>query len=405
MAAARLTLADRRRLEVARALATRPSLLLLDEVMAGLRPAEIDELVAVLRDIQRDESGLTILLTEHVMRAVMALSDRSWCCTTARSSRGAPRPSWCGIPPCSRVIWARRRRSDALGRATSISSTATRRRSPACPWTVAERAIVALIGANGAGKSSLIRAIAGMERPRAGKIAFSGQDITGWPTRMASCNLGIGQVAEGRQIFPSLTVEENLEVGAYLSRARVRRSVDAGGVRAVSAPRRAAAADRRHMSGGEQQMLAIGRCLMCRPELIMFDEPSLGLAPTSRAGGVPRDRLLNEERPHDAAGGAERRRIAAGSPNTPTCSRTGASSCRGAARTCFMTTASARPTSVFSRSAPQARLATIVFSGSRTPALRAGAASVALERSRGGSCDRCRASIPSRSAPSAAPSR
>jgi branched-chain amino acid transport system ATP-binding protein len=75
VAAGRLTLADRRRLEVARALATRPSLLLLDEVMAGLRPAEIDELVAVLRDIQRDES-MTILLTEHVMRAVMALSDQ-----------------------------------------------------------------------------------------------------------------------------------------------------------------------------------------------------------------------------------------------------------------------------------------------------------------------------------------
>ena len=75
LAAARLTLADRRRLEVARALATRPSLLLLDEVMAGLRPAEIDELIAVLRDIQRDE-GVTILLTEHVMRAVMALSDQ-----------------------------------------------------------------------------------------------------------------------------------------------------------------------------------------------------------------------------------------------------------------------------------------------------------------------------------------
>jgi branched-chain amino acid transport system ATP-binding protein len=75
IAAARLTLADRRRLEVARALATRPSLLLLDEVMAGLRPTEIDELVAVLRDIQRDE-GVTILLTEHVMRAVMSLSDQ-----------------------------------------------------------------------------------------------------------------------------------------------------------------------------------------------------------------------------------------------------------------------------------------------------------------------------------------
>jgi branched-chain amino acid transport system ATP-binding protein len=96
---------------------------------------------------------------------------------------------------------------------------------------VPEKEIVAIVGANGAGKSSLIRTIAGIERPRAGKIAFKGADITGWPSHKV-CDLGIGQVAEGRQIFPTLTVDENLEVGAYLPRGRAKR------------PRRASASTR-----------------------------------------------------------------------------------------------------------------------------------------------------------------
>jgi branched-chain amino acid transport system ATP-binding protein len=86
---------------------------------------------------------------------------------------------------------------------------------------VAEGELVAIVGANGAGKSSLIRTIAGIERPRAGRIRFRGADIAGQPSHRV-CNLGIGRVAEGRQIFPSLTVEENLEVGALLQRARSR---------------------------------------------------------------------------------------------------------------------------------------------------------------------------------------
>lgn len=140
--------------------------------------------------------------------------------------------------------------------------------------------IVAIIGANGAGKSSLIRAIAGIEKPRAGQIRYRGRDITRWES-YGTCDLGIGQVAEGRQIFPSLTVQENLEMGAMLPRARgkARRTMEE--VYAMFprlAGRRTQLAGT--MSGGEQQMLAIGRCLMGQPELIMFDEPSLGLAPT-----------------------------------------------------------------------------------------------------------------------------
>jgi branched-chain amino acid transport system ATP-binding protein len=145
--------------------------------------------------------------------------------------------------------------------------------------SVEQGSIVAIVGANGAGKSSLIRTIAGIERARRGQINFRGTDITGLDSHHV-CNLGIGQVAEGRQIFPSLTVHENLEVGAMLPRARREARASLGRVYGMF-PR---LAERRRqvagtLSGGEQQMLAIGRCLMGCPDLIMFDEPSLGLAP------------------------------------------------------------------------------------------------------------------------------
>ena len=145
---------------------------------------------------------------------------------------------------------------------------------------VSDGVIVAIVGANGAGKTSLIRTIAGIEKPRAGRILYRGRDITGLDSHHI-CNLGIGQVAEGRQIFPSLTVLENLEVGAMLPRARTKARRTLEKVLAMFprlAERRGQAAGT--LSGGEQQMLAIGRCLMGQPELIMFDEPSLGLAPT-----------------------------------------------------------------------------------------------------------------------------
>jgi branched-chain amino acid transport system ATP-binding protein len=145
--------------------------------------------------------------------------------------------------------------------------------------TVDEGAIVAIVGANGAGKTSLIRAIAGMHRPARGRILWRGTDIAGQPSHRI-CNLGIGQVAEGRQVFPSLSVAENLEMGAMLPRARARRAQNRERVLALFpklAERLAQAAGT--LSGGEQQMLAIGRCLMGAPDLVMFDEPSLGLAP------------------------------------------------------------------------------------------------------------------------------
>ena len=139
--------------------------------------------------------------------------------------------------------------------------------------------IVAIVGANGAGKSSLIRAIAGIESIRSGKIRFKDQDISGLESHQI-CNLGIGQVAEGRQVFPSLSVAENLEMGGLLPRARAAAKRKIGEIYAMF-PQLAERKDQLAgtLSGGEQQMLSIGRCLMGNPELIMFDEPSLGLAP------------------------------------------------------------------------------------------------------------------------------
>ena len=155
--------------------------------------------------------------------------------------------------------------------------------------------IVAIVGANGAGKSSLIRTIAGIEKPRSGKIYLNEKEIQNRESHVV-CDLGIGQVAEGRQVFPSLTVQENLEIGAMLPRARAGAKAKLQEVYAMFprlAERRAQAAGT--MSGGEQQMLAIGRCLMGNPELIMFDEPSLGLAPLVVQEVLRTIRTLNEK--------------------------------------------------------------------------------------------------------------
>jgi branched-chain amino acid transport system ATP-binding protein len=144
---------------------------------------------------------------------------------------------------------------------------------------VEEGTILALLGANGAGKTSLLGAAAGLVRPRRGRILFQGRDITGQtvPRRLAA---GLALVPEGRRILVSLTIEENLLVGAHLRRdpEGVRRDVAALYERFPNLGRR------RHMaaaclSGGEQQMLAVGRAMVARPRLLMLDEPSLGLSP------------------------------------------------------------------------------------------------------------------------------
>ena len=146
---------------------------------------------------------------------------------------------------------------------------------------VAEGAIVAIVGANGAGKTTLIRTIAGMLRPVRGRIMLRQASIGGLESHRV-CNLGIGQVAEGRQVFPTLTVLENLEMGAYTETGRrawkenLARIHSAFPVLLQRAKSHAGA-----LSGGQQQMLAIARGLASSPKLLMLDEPSMGLAPTA----------------------------------------------------------------------------------------------------------------------------
>jgi branched-chain amino acid transport system ATP-binding protein len=146
-------------------------------------------------------------------------------------------------------------------------------------FTVEEGQLVALIGANGAGKTTTLKAICGLVKPASGRITYKGTVISGMPVHRV-VDLGITLVPEGRQLFPKMTVEENLLVGAYLKRTHAKRSMTLKKIYSIFPrleERRTQTAET--LSGGEQQMVAIGRALMQDPQMIMFDEPSLGLAP------------------------------------------------------------------------------------------------------------------------------
>ena len=156
--------------------------------------------------------------------------------------------------------------------------------------------VVAILGPNGAGKSTLMNTLSGLIRPRRGSVTFKGQSIAGLPPHRI-VPLGIAHVLERRRLFPFMTVRENLLLGGYHPAARARREASLADVEALFPFLRARADQLGHtLSGGEQQMVAIGRALMARPELLMIDEPFLGLAPRIVEQIAEVIRALNRER-------------------------------------------------------------------------------------------------------------
>jgi len=160
-------------------------------------------------------------------------------------------------------------------------------------FEVEEGSIVTLLGANGAGKTTTLRTISGLLRPRGGAISFEGRRIDGVPPH-EMVRLGIGHVPEGRRIFPRMSVRENLRMGAYHRRDNVEPDIDRV-YDLFPVLKERATQDGGTLSGGEQQMLAIGRALMGQPRLLLLDEPSMGLAPMIVARIFEIIREINEQ--------------------------------------------------------------------------------------------------------------
>ena len=274
-----LAYGDQRRVEIARALASDPALLLLDEPTAGMNPQESARLTEFMERL-RDERGLSLLLIEHDMKVVMGVSEHITVLDHGEKiAEGLPQE----VRANERVIQAylgtqEGRRWPCLRSPTSTPTTGTSRRSRASRWRSTRGRSSRCIGSNGAGKSTTLRSISGLSTPREGAVRFAGDDITHLPPQQI-VKRGISLSPEGRHCFPRMTVRENLELGAYLRRdARVTEDME----RVFTLFPRLEERQRQKagtMSGGEQQMLAIGRALMSEPKLLLLDEPSMGIAP------------------------------------------------------------------------------------------------------------------------------
>jgi ABC-type branched-subunit amino acid transport system ATPase component len=300
---------DQRRLEIARALALRPRLLILDEPAAGMNPSEKQGIRDLIERLNQD--GLTILLIDHDMRLVMGVCKRVAVLDFGRKiaegtpdevstdagvikaylgTRGdkevASAPGAAAVGEAEAAIEAFGGGSAAepkeailevkeltvsYGAVTAVRGASLR---------VAAGEVVALIGANGAGKSTILNTLSGLIRPDSGTAVFDGLDLTGASTS-AIVRRGLIQVPEGREILARQSVLENLELATWGRRsdaAAKRKEIDAVMKRfPILGERRTARAGT--LSGGEQQMLAIARGLLAKPRLLLLDEPSLGLAP------------------------------------------------------------------------------------------------------------------------------
>ena len=302
-----LSYGEQRRLEIARALASDPKLLLLDEPTAGMNPQESAELTDFMHKV-RDERGLTILLIEHDMQVVMGVSERITVLDHGlKIAEGSPEA---GAREPTRDRGLSRQAGGCRGggrRGKARTGRGVRAGRPVraggrdlmallevtdmhtyygniealkgISVTVEEGEVVTLIGSNGAGKSTTLRSISGLTPPRQGTIKFDGQEIGEVPPQEI-VQMGISQSPEGRHVFPRMTVRENLELGAYLRKDKDGIGSDLDRVFELF-PRLKEREKQKGgtMSGGEQQMLAIGRALMANPKLLLLDEPSMGIAP------------------------------------------------------------------------------------------------------------------------------
>ena len=307
--AATLPYGDQRRLEIARALALKPRLLILDEPAAGMNPSEKQGVRELIERLNAD--GLTVLLIDHDMRLVMGVCKHIAVLNFGKKiADGTPEE----VSTDATVIKAylgtggEREVSSAPGAGgvneeteveqAAVTSKAAREPEKAIldvddltvsygavvavrgvSFRVAKGEVVALIGANGAGKSTILNTLSGIIRPESGRASFDGLDLTN-AKASSIVKHGLVQVPEGREILARQTVLENLELATWARRdgAATRTRIDAVLKRfPILGERRDLSAG--SLSGGEQQMLAIARGLLARPRLLLLDEPSLGLAP------------------------------------------------------------------------------------------------------------------------------
>ena len=319
--ATELTIPDLKRLELAKALAMDPRLLFLDEVMAGLNQSEVEKAMDLILSINR--GGVTLFVIEHVMKAIMGISDRLVVLHYGRKiAEGEPKE----IVESPAVIeaylgerFAQRAQAAGDPGALLVASGEFRKAPPVAAGDallevrglssgygevqilrdvsleVKEKEIVALIGANGAGKTTLLLTISRLLNAMAGSVWFAGADITAARSDQV-VGAGVVHVPQGRRLFAGLTVQENLMQGVYLRRDAPKIASDLERVYALL-PRLAERKDQLagRLSGGEQQMCAIGRGLMSRPRLLIIDELSLGLAPLVVDNLLALIKLINEE--------------------------------------------------------------------------------------------------------------
>jgi branched-chain amino acid transport system ATP-binding protein len=287
--AATLSHVDRRLIEIARALGTAPTVLLLDEPAAGLDDADTVRLGGLLQRLAR--AGLAVVLVEHDMALVMSISDEIVVLDAGRRIAA-------GVPAVVRADPAVK--AAYLGATTSAQPVAPRQAGSTLldvrglnagygPLAVLDQVslrvgrgeTIAVLGPNGAGKSTLMKALSGLIRPVQGAIGFAGVELERLPAHLVA-RAGLILVPEGRQVFPQLTVAENFRLGA------TRRSDFAAAEIEMMLDRFPKLRPRLHtaaglLSGGEQQMLAVARGLLARPDILLLDEPSLGLAPAVAA--------------------------------------------------------------------------------------------------------------------------